>query len=577
MVNSGTALHPAILIKGISRRDIGGAKTVFINMPLRETAVPSTLPQGPLLLATNLRKNYDVYATVIDLNGYRIKDEKTKERNLPNGRHLTLDETFALIKEHFRVHGNPDFVGFSGMITTLRWQERVAKMIREILPDVFLASGNGLATELKTGLFNYIPELDAVARSEGDDVIVKIVYDACLIKKVGIESAVASGKLAPYYLGKFKGRHRFLYEGNRPMNLDAIPFADLDLLKEDVRGNQLLEYYINNPVWGMGANNSSATSFSMKRSTTFVSSRGCPYACSFCFRGSQGERNYGMRSAENIAEEMRLHIKKYNVDFIGMPDDNFGVNYERIRAMKPLLQPLNIRWGTHTRLDESAGLKPNQKTGGYVFEDPKRVDMMAEAGCIYIGFGAESASPPVLTAMHKGGFILQNGMTEVMVDGKTYQFPRTMIEGIKNCEYAGIHANCTWIMAYPTETLEDLKTSVAFMKWQENFYASRGKSLDSVNKRMFVATWYPGTTMLQYGRVQELLTKVFGITFDPFTKEPVCDEKFHQYVLELDDATKIMHDPVSSQPLNFGEMPMDVFLRARDYVDQGEAYKILEM
>ncbi len=534
-------IHPAEVVKEITSGYLRGLKVVFINMPLRETAVPNTTPQGPLLLATNLRDNYGVYATVIDLNGYRIKDELSQERGLKNGRHLTCDETLALIKRHFEVYGEPDLVGFSGKITTLRWQEKVAKIVRQLAPDTFLVSGNGLATELKTGLFNYIPELDGVVRSEGDDVIIKIAYDA---KK----------------MGKTKVRHRFLYEGDRPRNLDAIPFADLDLIREDVFGNQILEYYIGNPIWGTSADNSSATSFTMNRSTTFVSSRGCPYACAFCYRGAQGERNYGMRSPQNLVEEFKLHIEKYNVDFIGMPDDNFAVNYQRIVDLVPLLKPLKIRWGTHTRLDESAGFH-----------------LMAEAGCVYIGFGAESASSSVLKAMQKGGFILKNGLTEVQIDGKVYQFPRAMIEGIRNCEYAGIHANCTWIMAYPTETLEDLKTSVAFIKWQEDFYASQGKSPDSVNKKMFVATWYPGTKMLGHPKVRRTLSDVFGISFNPVTGEPICDENFHQYVLELDDATKLLHNPKTGEPLNFSDMPVDVFLKAREYVDAGQIYKILEM
>ena len=505
-------------------KSISGLKVVFINMPLREIAVPNGTPQGPLLLATNLRDNYGINATVIDLNGYRIKDELTQKRGLPNGRHLTDDETLNLIKRHFEVHGEPDLVGFSGMITTLRWQEKVAKMVRQILPDVFLVSGGGLATELKTGLFNYIPELDAVARSEGDDVIVKIAHDA---KK----------------MGKTKVRHRFIYEGYRPRNLDTIPFADLNLLKEDVFGNQILEYYIENPVWGSSANNSSATSFTMSRSTTFVSSRGCPYACAFCYKGTQGERNYGMRSAKNLAEEFKLHIEKYGVDFIGMPDDNFAINHQRIIDLVPLLKPLNIRWGTHARLDESA-------------EFP----LMAEAGCIYLGFGAESASPKVLKAMRKG--VLSK---------------EVMMKGIINCENAGIHANCTWIMGYPTETLDDLKKSVAFIGWQETYYGTRGKSADSVNKKMFTATWYPGTEMGRRPKVQKILHRVFGINFNQITGEPVCDENFHQYLLELDDATKLLHNPKTDEPLNYSDMPNSVFVKARDYIDAGEIYKILEM
>jgi len=267
-----------------------------------------------------------------------------------------------------------------------------------------------------------------------------------------------------------------------------------------------------------------------------------------------------MHSAEYIAAQFEEHAKKYRVDFIGMPDDNFAIDRQRIVELVPLLKPLNIRWGTHARLDES-----------------DRFKLMAEAGCIYIGFGAESASPKVLEAMRKGGLILKKGLKEVVVDGKTYQFPRTMIESIQECEDTGIHANCTWIMAYPTETLEDLKMSIAFIKWQEEFYASRGKSSDSVNKKMFIATWYPGTKMLNHPKVKRTLSDVFGISFNPLTGEPVCDENFHEYVLELDDATKLLHNPKTGEPLNYSDMPMDVFLKARECIDSDQIYKILQM
>ena len=169
--------HPADVVKDILPSDLAGAKVVFVNMPLRESAVPNATPEGPLLLATNLRQAYGVQAAVIDLNAYRIKDEHADARALPNGRHLTESETCALLEKHFHVHGEPDVVALSGMITTLRWQTRVAELVRKIVPSTFLVSGGGLATELKTGLFNYIPDLDAIAHSEGDDVVVKIVYD----------------------------------------------------------------------------------------------------------------------------------------------------------------------------------------------------------------------------------------------------------------------------------------------------------------------------------------------------------------------------------------------------------------
>ena len=555
------------MYEGISYNELSGIKITFINMPLREAAVPNVPPEGPGILSAIVRK-YGGEPYIIDLNGYRIKDNLSQKRNLPNGRHLTHKEVENMISTHLNNVGDQDIFAFSGKITTLRWQEDIAKIVKRLQPDCFLVTGNGLATEIKRGLFNWIPELDAIARSEGDNIIFDICKDGKRIRDFGIQKAIKSDKLSTAYIGELQGKHRFVYEGNRPSNLDDIPYAAIDLLESDPYGHNVLEDYIKIPVWGIEANNSSATPFSMKRSLTTVSSRGCPYACAFCYRGSQGERNYGMRTAEHIATQIKDYVDKYNLDFIGFPDDNFAVDKRRIDKMVPVFKEFgvdHIRWGTHTRMDEA----------------DERAYKMAESGCVYIGFGAESADEYTLTKMQKGGFILKNGLVPTKVNGNTYKFPKTMMNAVKTSADAGIHANCTWIMAYPGEELKHLKTSVAFILWQQQFWTGGHipgspdyeRLKDGVNRKMFTATAYPGTEMWKV--VRKDLKKHFDIEYDSYG-DPICDENFHRYVLELDDATKILNGK-DGEPVNFGGMPMHQFLQVREYIDNDEIEKILEM
>ena len=560
-------IKPSGLTDDFSYSRFEGMKITFINMPLRETACPNTPPEGPGILAA-IARQYGAEPHIIDLNGYRIKDDAAKARNLPNGRHLSYAETEAMIVKHLKNVGDQDVIAFSGKITTLRWQEEVAKMVKKHQPDCFLVTGNGLATEIKAGLFKWIPELDGIGRSEGDEIILLMLDDAKTIKELGISKAIRSSKLSPYYIGEIGGKHRFQYEGDRPKNLDLIPYAAWDLLESDPYGYNLLEDYIKVPVWGLAANNSSAAPFEMKRSLTTVSSRGCPYACAFCYRGAQGERNYGMRSCEHIAKQVRGYVDNYNLDFIGFPDDNFAVDRGRIKKMIPVFKEYGldkVRWGTHTRMDEA----------------DERIFDMAKSGCVYIGFGAESASGHTLELMQKGGFILRNGMTQKKINGRIYDFPTTMINAVKNCKETNIHGNCTWIMAFPGEELEHLKISVAFIKWQQEFLSGHYEkgtqehlnAIQSVNASMFTATAYPGTKM--WTMVKPKLTKHFGITYDKMG-EPVCDDAFHNYVLELDDATKVLNDK-NGNPVNFGAMPIEDFLQAREHADNNEIEKILDM
>jgi radical SAM superfamily enzyme YgiQ (UPF0313 family) len=555
--------HPSEFVRELSFSDLAGLRVTFINMPLRENARPNTPPQGPALLAARLRL-YGAEANIVDLNAYRIKDTAAAARNADGiGRHLTYDEARGLLDRHFSKHGEPHIIGLSGMITTLRWQEEITRQCRALAPQSFIVSGGGLSTELKDGLFQWMPGLDAIADSEGDDIVLVLAKTVKDAMQGGVARRDRLLSETPFFVGLIHGRNRYVFGGDRPTNLDELPFAAWDLLEEDVDGERILEKYIEVPVWGLAANNSSATPFAMKRSLTTVSSRGCPYACAFCYRGAQGERNYGMRTAENIANEARWLVETYGVDFVGFPDDNFAVDKRRIAQLPDAFSGLGIRWGTHTRLDEA----------------DDRLDDMARSGCVYIGFGAESASSNTLQHMRKGGHILKRGTQRL----NGYDMPTTMVEGIRKCRDVGIHANCTWIMGFPGETLEDLKVSVAFIKWQQELYTAGyipgtqdyANQLASVNSRMFTATAYPGTEMFKLPSVREKLTQNFNISFDK-AGHPLFDEAFRQYVLELDDATKLLHGK-DGQPLNFGAMSDDRFIEARGYADQGKIEKILEM
>jgi hypothetical protein len=117
--------------------------------------------------------------------------------------------------------------------------------------------------------------------------------------------------------------------------------------------------------------------------------------------------------------------------------------------------------------------------------------------------------------------------------------------------------------------------------WQKEFW-SQGLTPGSdeyilnqmaVNQAMFTATAYPGTTMWRV--VKDQLKENFGISYNE-RGEPICDDNFHNYVLELDDATKVLNNK-NGDPVNFGAMSMDQFLQAREYIDNRQIEKILEM
>jgi hypothetical protein len=203
---------------------------------------------------------------------------------------------------------------------------------------------------------------------------------------------------------------------------------------------------------------------------------------------------------------------------------------------------------------------------------------MYNAGCRYIGFGAESASPRMLELMGKGGSMLKYGVQNVF----GFDVPRTMTVGIKNTIEAGIHANCTWIMGYPGETLADLQSTVAFIKWQEEVLmasyeenSTRYKlASEAINKNMFVATAYPGTEMFNDQSVKKALFDGFGIEY--INGKPKCDSSLERYVEQLNDATDLIYTD-DGNLLQYSEMADSLFLEIREIISSGNLFDILEM
>ena len=61
-----------------------------------------------------------------------------------------------------------------------------------------------------------------------------------------------------------------------------------------------------------------------------ISSRGCPYNCTFCCLKNVGKRRYRYKDAENTVAELELLVSEYKQKEIAFFDDNFLANKDRI-------------------------------------------------------------------------------------------------------------------------------------------------------------------------------------------------------------------------------------------------------
>jgi radical SAM superfamily enzyme YgiQ (UPF0313 family) len=149
----------------------------------------------------------------------------------------------------------------------------------------------------------------------------------------------------------------------RAADLDRIPFPDLSLLRPEAKG------------------------FKHMSSIPVLTSRGCPFDCSFCSVTGMFGRKYRFRSTENIIEELRLYSGRKAAIFFY--DDNFAADPKRTRDLCEAIirEKLKITWTTQVRAD--------------VTRDPELVGLMKKSGChtVYIGF--ESVNPDALEDMKK--------------------------------------------------------------------------------------------------------------------------------------------------------------------------------
>ena len=116
-----------------------------------------------------------------------------------------------------------------------------------------------------------------------------------------------------------------------------------------------------------------------------ISSRGCPFHCSFCF-SALGRGKHRTHSIDYTIREIRHLIDTYDIKMVGLMDEVFALRKGRLIEFCEKVQPLGIGWYAQFRVG---------------MESPELLDLMREAGCHTVFYGLESMSPEVLRSMNK--------------------------------------------------------------------------------------------------------------------------------------------------------------------------------
>jgi len=121
---------------------------------------------------------------------------------------------------------------------------------------------------------------------------------------------------------------------------------------------------------------------------TAITSRGCPYACTFC-DAEMTPRKYRSMSPENTVDLMQHLLETYNPPQIVLFDDLFTIQRKRVIAIckEIVKRDLFFEWACESRVDTM---------------DYEMLRWLRKAGCVKIYYGLESGSPRMLTTMKKG-------------------------------------------------------------------------------------------------------------------------------------------------------------------------------
>jgi radical SAM superfamily enzyme YgiQ (UPF0313 family) len=160
-----------------------------------------------------------------------------------------------------------------------------------------------------------------------------------------------------------------------------------------------------------------------------LSSRGCKWHCSFCYRMREG---FWERSIDAIMDEIRFLHRKFQINHFQFSDELLMSSEKRTEEICTaiLRLPFKIKWDCNGRLN---------------FATLTLLRLMRISGAQYINYGIESLDQKILNQMKKG-------LTVEKIQ-----------EGVMNTLEAGLSPGLNLLWGFPGDTIENLEREKDFL------------------------------------------------------------------------------------------------------------------
>ncbi len=312
-------------------------------------------------------------------------------------------ESDSIIEEYL-LRNRPSHMAFSCTTSSFYDGLRLARLARNIDSNIIIIFGGVHVSAMKEEILCENDEIDFTIIGEGEETLRHLLSQEFgeISEVAGITYRDQDG--TPHFSG---------YRENLP-DLDALPFPAYEKLSGYPDAYKL-------PIFN----------YPSTPNTSCISSRGCPYSCSYCDR-SVFRRSFRYNSAEYLYRHMKYLRDTFGIKHINFYDDQFTFNRKRVEEFANMV------------IDNGLGMTFNCAARAEHL-DLELLVLMKKAGCWMISLGIETGDPDLL-AMHR-----QNPDLEMM---------REKITLIKK---AGIRVKGLLMMGLPGETEKSIKRSQRYV------------------------------------------------------------------------------------------------------------------